>query len=87
MGTSKVAPPAGVYRDDPDRDDAASISSAVLLGDYDYPEDEPPAYTDDVQVAATAPASVANPSGLINLGWYEYVFLCLVSSTTHIDIY
>jgi len=42
---TKKAPP-GVYRDDPDRDDAASISSAVLLGDMDYPEEEPPSYSD-----------------------------------------
>jgi hypothetical protein len=49
MGSGKVAPPpSGVpsvetYRDD----DAASNSSAVLLEDFDYPEDEPPAYTDE----------------------------------------
>lgn len=39
-------PPAGVYRDDPDRDDAASTSSAVLMEDVDYPESDLPAYED-----------------------------------------
>lgn len=47
MGKSAPAKaPPGVYRDDPDRDDAASTSSAVLLGDIDYPESELPAYED-----------------------------------------
>jgi hypothetical protein len=55
MGKSKGhdRPPPGVYRDDPDRDDAASMSSAVLLGDRDFPQaqddedlDGLPAYAD-----------------------------------------
>ena len=48
MGGSKAAVhQPGVYRDDPDRDDAASTSSAVLLEDIEYPEDELPPYTDE----------------------------------------
>ncbi|RDW89270.1 hypothetical protein BP6252_01302 [Coleophoma cylindrospora] len=50
MGSSKAGTPAfqsGVYRDEPDRNDAASTSSAVLLGDIDsYPEEDLPAYSD-----------------------------------------
>ena len=38
--------PAGVYRDDPDRDDAASTSSAVPMGDMEYPDSDLPAYED-----------------------------------------
>lgn len=36
----------GVYRDEPDRDDAASTSSAVLLEDVGYPDADLPAYED-----------------------------------------
>ena len=47
-------PPPGVYRDDPDRDDAASTSSAVLLDEIEESA-EPglPAYED---VPALRPA-------------------------------
>ncbi|KAI9756122.1 MAG: hypothetical protein M4579_004009 [Chaenotheca gracillima] len=42
----------GVYRDDPDRDDAASTSSAIPMGDSEYADADTdgilPAYTDDV---------------------------------------
>lgn len=38
--------PHGVYRDEPDRDDAASTSSAVLLEDVGYPDADLPAYED-----------------------------------------
>ena len=41
----------GVYRDDPDRDDAASTSSAVLMDDIDYPDSDLPAY-EDVQTSS-----------------------------------
>lgn len=50
MGTTKA--PAlprqpGVYRDEPDRDDAASMSSAVLLDEIDdFPDEDLPAYSD-----------------------------------------
>ena len=55
MGKANQAsrPPPGVYRDDPDRDDAASTSSAVPLRSVDfhdeennYPDAELPAYED-----------------------------------------
>jgi hypothetical protein len=47
MGKPALPPPQpGAYRDDPDRDDAASTSSAVLMGDIDYPDEALPAYTD-----------------------------------------
>lgn len=39
-------PLPGVYRDDPNRDDAASTSSAVLMDDMDYPDSDLPAYED-----------------------------------------
>lgn len=47
-------PPPGVYRDDPDRDDAASTSSAVLMEDVEYPDSDLPAYQDVPPVAGTA---------------------------------
>jgi hypothetical protein len=51
MGKPSLQPPQpGVYRDDPDRDDAASTSSAVLMGDIDYPDEELPSYTDEPNV-------------------------------------
>ena len=46
--------PAGVYRDNPDRDDAASTSSAVPMGDMEYPDSELPAY-EDVQAPMGLP--------------------------------
>ena len=47
MGKKVDSRPApGVYRDDPDRNDAASTSSAVLMEDVDYPDSELPAYED-----------------------------------------
>jgi hypothetical protein len=62
----------GVYRDDPDRDDAASTSSAVLLGDIDYPDEELPSYTDHPNEAEVSipsgqfPAAPASP----RMSWY-----------------
>lgn len=41
-------PTPGVYRDEPDRDDAASTSSAVLMEDIGYPDADLPAYEDVV---------------------------------------
>jgi hypothetical protein len=73
--SSKIAPQphvAGVYRDEPDRDDAASTSSAVLLDDVEsYPEDELPAYTDLPESSSTSskPAPVPRPNG--GVVWYE----------------
>jgi hypothetical protein len=63
MGNPKSTakpPAAGVYRDEPDHAETASMSSAVLLSDIEYPEehtpltegfpeDELPAYSDVVQ--------------------------------------
>lgn len=74
MGSSKILPPphqAGVYKDDPDRDDAASTSSAMLLGDFDsYPEEELPAYTDLPESSSSPkPVPVPRPNG--GLVWYE----------------
>ncbi|KAL3428088.1 hypothetical protein PVAG01_01597 [Phlyctema vagabunda] len=50
MGSGKadIVPQAPVYRDNPDRDDTASTSSAVLLGDFEasYIDEEPPEYCD-----------------------------------------
>lgn len=43
-----LKPPPGVYRDEPDRDDAASTSSAVLMEDIGYPDTDLPAYEDVV---------------------------------------
>lgn len=49
MGKSLPTKPApGVYRDEPDRDDAASTSSAVLMEDIDHPKLDLPAYEDAV---------------------------------------
>jgi len=53
------------YRDDPDRDDAASTSSAVLLGDIDFPDEDLPAYEDTpsaiLDTASAAPVHNADP--------------------------
>ena len=44
-------PPPSVYHDDPNRDDAASISSALSLRDHAFLDnsdnEEPPSYTDE----------------------------------------
>ncbi|KAG0650000.1 hypothetical protein D0Z07_3938 [Hyphodiscus hymeniophilus] len=53
MGKPTQPHQPGVYRDDPDRDDAASTSSAVLLGDIDYPDEELPSYTDEPNAFTT----------------------------------
>jgi len=44
MGKSRAfaSPPPAVYRDLPDRDDAVSASSAVLMSDIEYPVEETP---------------------------------------------
>ena len=87
MGSSKIAPrprEAGVYRDNPDSDDAASTSSAVLLGDFDsYPEEELPAYTDLPESSASVrkPTPVPRPNG--GLVWYEYVSSYYSHPITH----
>jgi hypothetical protein len=48
------------YRDEPDRDDEASTSSAVLLGDFDsFPDEALPAYEDTPSQPAFVPASSA----------------------------
>ena len=68
----------GVYRDDPDRDDAASTSSAVLLGDIDYPDEELPSYTDEPNGAEVPIPSGQFPAAHIVPGnsWYLYDSLC-----------
>lgn len=75
MGSSKVIPQslkAAVARDEPDRDDAASSSSAVLLDNMEaYPEDELPAYSDlpESSYSKPKPAPVPRPNG--GVVWYE----------------
>ena len=68
MGRAKMTskPPPGVYRDEPDRDDAASTSSAVSLRDHVEMEDEDlPPYTDnpDVEIGNPGEASELVESG------------------------
>ena len=68
-------PPPGIYRDDPDRDDAASTSSAVLLDEVQHPVDsELPAYED--VPTATRPA----------LSHEEEPLSSVSIHTNHIDI-
>jgi hypothetical protein len=63
---SNAKPPPVVYRDEPDRADTPSMSSAVLLSDIEYPEeetpltegfpdDELPAYSDVAQLPQISP--------------------------------
>ena len=68
--TSRVfgqqGPPPGVYRDDPDRDDAASQSSAMSLheGIEFHESDEPlPPYSDD-PASSAFPTPPSEPEGL-----------------------
>lgn len=58
MGYNKKdpQPPAGVYRDDPDYAETASMASAVLLDDVDFPEDELPSYEETPLQSALLPA-------------------------------
>ena len=74
MGKAKpdTRPPPGVYRDEPDRDDAASTSSAVPLGrvdphdndeDNDFPDAELPAY-ENVPSLSSAPNASAGRDAL-----------------------
>jgi hypothetical protein len=39
---SNAKPPPVVYRDEPSRANTASMSSAMLLSDIEYPEEETP---------------------------------------------
>jgi len=65
------------YRDEPDRDDAASTSSAVLLGDFDsFPDEALPAYEDTASQPPSVPDFFRGAYPLIN--WYWYVKPCLV---------
>jgi len=60
----------GVYRDDPDRDDAASTSSAVLLDHIDYSNEELPAYSDEpneIVPNGQFPTAPTSP----NMTWYR----------------
>ncbi|TVY13279.1 hypothetical protein LARI1_G008969 [Lachnellula arida] len=57
------------YRDEPDHDDAASTSSAVLLGDFDsFPDEALPAYEDTPSQPPFAPNSSTGTYPLID--WY-----------------
>lgn len=63
------------YRDEPDRDDAASTSSAVLLGDFDsFPDEALPAYEDTPSQPLFAPNSSTGTNPPIE--WYWYVKFC-----------
>ena len=56
------APPPGIYRDEPDRDDAASQSSAMSLHsniDFDESDETPPPYSDEPTIITT-PSSSSN---------------------------
>jgi hypothetical protein len=57
MGYSKGAaqPPPAVYRDEPDYAETASMASAVLLDDVDFPDEELPAYEDAPSQSAVVP--------------------------------
>ena len=70
MGNPKLKskPPPVTYRDEPDHANTASMSSAVLLSDIEYPEeetplsegfpeDELPAYSDVAHQPETSPHS------------------------------
>ena len=46
-------PSPGVYRDDPDCDDAAPAPSVVLLNDIDYLDSDLPAYEDVLALIET----------------------------------
>lgn len=71
MGKPSVQPhQPGVYRDDPDRDDAASTSSAVLLGDIDYPDEELPSYTDDPDAVPTQRGQFPTAPTVPRMSWY-----------------
>lgn len=60
------------YRDEPDRDDAASTSSAVLLGDFDsFPDEALPAYEDTPsQPPASSAEVVPTRRGIFYDGLY-----------------
>jgi len=60
-----IPPPATLYRDDPDRDDAASTSSAILLETIDYPDSAPPAYEDVPNSSRPEPLSVHEPQSYV----------------------
>ena len=58
-------PPPRVYRDEPDHDDATSISSAVPLGDVDfrgdnanYSDADLPAYEDVAHISSASSATI-----------------------------
>lgn len=84
MGKPMLPKPSpGVYRDDLDRDDAASTSSAVLMDDIDYPDSDLPAYEDVPTVPTSSrptPAQLQEPqsyAGFLTLNLFcvsaEYV--------------
>ena len=70
MGKPMLPKPSlGIHRDDFDRDDAASTSSAVLMDDIDYP-DFPPAYEDVPTVPTSSrptPAQLQEPQSYAGL--------------------
>lgn len=73
MGHSKGAaqPPPAVYRDDPDYAETASMASAVLLDEVDFPDEELPSYEDTPSQSALIPdvAAIANGTARLPPSW------------------
>jgi hypothetical protein len=74
------------YRDDPDRDDAASTSSAVLLGDINFPDEDLPAYEDTPSVVTEASSAIPARNADPFMSWYWYVETPLLSARIPTDI-
>ena len=80
-------PSPGVYRDDPDRDDAASTSSAVLMDHIDYSDSDLPAYEDISIASRPTPAPNQEPQSyarsLTELCSYPILLLNLTIKLPH----
>jgi len=61
------APPQPRYRDDPDN---ASTSSAVLLEDIDYPDEDLPSYEDTPSGALLPPTTGPSPTNAVDPNGY-----------------
>ena len=79
MGKPLLSKPTpGAYRDAPDRDDAASTSSAVLMDDIDYSDADPPAYEDVATTSTPTPARNQEPQSYVRSATelWSYQILC-----------